>query len=188
MRRLVGARIVGLRQRDRRNAEDGALDRAGDGAGIDHVLAGVAAAVDAGEDEIGPALLEQVHRAHDHAVGRRALDRVAALADRAQPQRIVERERVRDAGLVELRRHHPDVVGQRLADLGADVEPVGMDAVVVGDQDAHALNDAFIAYVRSSWLRPHRSATLQARRSIRPPAGRFPSPRSARGRPRRRNR
>ncbi len=67
----------------------------------------------------------------------RALDREAALADRAQPQRIVERERMRDAGLVELRRDHPDVVRQRAADLGADVEPLGMDAVVVGDQDAH---------------------------------------------------
>ncbi len=49
---------------------------------------------------------------------------------------------MRDAGLVEFRRDHPDVVGQRAADLGADVEPVGMDAVVVGDQDAHAFDDA----------------------------------------------
>ncbi len=60
VRRLGAARLVGLRQRERRNAEDGALDRAGDRAGIDHVLAGVAAAIDAGEDEIGRALLEDV--------------------------------------------------------------------------------------------------------------------------------
>ena len=44
---------------------------------------------------------------------------------------------MRDAGLVVFRRHHPDVVRQRARDFGADVEPFGMDAVVVGDQDAH---------------------------------------------------
>ncbi len=60
-------------------------------------------------------------------------------SDRAQAQRIVERERMRDARLVELGRHHPDVVGQRARDLGADVETGRVDAVVIGDQDAHAL-------------------------------------------------
>ena len=50
---LAAAGLVGLRQRERRNAENGALHRAGDGAGIDHVLAGIAAAIDAGEHEVG---------------------------------------------------------------------------------------------------------------------------------------
>ena len=62
MRRLAAARFIGLRQRDRGNAEDGAFDRAGDRAGIDHVLAGVAAAIDAREDQVGRAVLEDVAR------------------------------------------------------------------------------------------------------------------------------
>jgi hypothetical protein len=137
MGRLATARPIGLRQCERGNTENGALDRPGNGARIDHVFAGVAAAVDAGKHQVGRAILDHVARAHDDAVGRRALDRKAALADLAQPQRIVERERVRDAGLVELRRDHPDVVGQRTADLDADVEPLRMDAVIVGDEDTH---------------------------------------------------
>jgi hypothetical protein len=36
----------------------GAFHGAGDGAGIDHVLAGIAAAVDAGEDQIGIVAVE----------------------------------------------------------------------------------------------------------------------------------
>jgi hypothetical protein len=84
-------------------------------------------------------ILDHVARAHDHAVGRRALDREAALADLAQPQRVVERERMGDAGLVELGGKHPDVVGESARDLNADVEALGVDAVIVGDQDAHAL-------------------------------------------------
>ena len=77
--------------------------------------------------------------AHDHAVGWRALDGEPALADFAQTQRIIERERMGNAGLIELGGDDPDVVRQRTRDLGADVEPLGMDAVVIGDQDAHAL-------------------------------------------------
>ena len=58
--------------------------------------------------------------------------------DLAQPQRIVERERMRDAGLIVFRRDHPDVVGQLARDLLADVEPFRVDAVVVGDKDAQS--------------------------------------------------
>ena len=55
MRRLARCATVGLRQRERRNAEDGAFHRARDRAGIDHVLGDVAAAIDAGEHEVGRA-------------------------------------------------------------------------------------------------------------------------------------
>ena len=82
---------------------------------------------------------QQVARAHDHAVGRRAFDREVALAELAQPQRIVERQRMRHAGLVVFGRDHPDVVGELAGDLLADLQPMGVDAVIVGDQDAHAL-------------------------------------------------
>ncbi len=44
---------------------------------------------------------------------------------------------MRDAGLIVLRRDNPDIVGQRARDFGADIEAFGMDAVVVGDQNAH---------------------------------------------------
>ena len=70
---------------------------------------------------------------------------------------------MRHARLVELRRHHPDVVRQRAPDLGANVEPVGMDAVVVGDQDAHHLYvvvmaglvpaiHVFLALMAKTWM------------------------------------
>ena len=42
-----------------------------------------------------------------------------------------------DAGLVELRRNHPDVLGQRLCDPDTGLEPGRIDAVVIGDEDAH---------------------------------------------------
>ena len=42
-----------------------------------------------------------------------------------------------DAGLVGLRRDHPDVVGQFARDLLADFEAGSVNAVVVGDQNAH---------------------------------------------------
>ena len=81
--------------------------------------------------------VEQVARAHDDAVGRRAAHRETPLGDLAQPQRVVERQRMGDARLVVFRRDHPDVVGKLARDLLAHVEPFGVDAVVVGDQDAH---------------------------------------------------
>src|SRR5262249_40922019 len=124
----------------------------------------------------------------------RAFDREATLADFAQPQRIVERERVRDPGLIEFRRDHPDVFGQRAADLGADVEPFRVDAVVVGDEDAHGVASppplagkglpvcaqawfSITAPARWSSSRPYSSAARPAPRSSRPAAGRSPSPR-----------
>ena len=80
---------------------------------------------------------EDVARAHDHAIGRRAPHREMARADFAQPQRIVQRQRMRDAGLIELRRHDPDVVGQRAGDLLDDLQAGGMDAVVIGAENSH---------------------------------------------------
>ena len=35
-------------------------------------------------------------------------------------------------------------IGERAADLGADVEPFGVDTVVVGDQDAHYFFSIFL--------------------------------------------
>ena len=58
--------------------------------------------------------------------------------DLPQAERIGERQRMRDAGIVHLRRHHPDVVGELSRDPLRDVEAGRVDAVVVGDEDFHA--------------------------------------------------
>src|SRR6202521_45593 len=44
---------------------------------------------------------------------------------------------MRDAGLIEFRRHYPDVVGQRAGDLLDDFQAGSMDAVVIGAENAH---------------------------------------------------
>ena len=49
-----------------------------------------------------------------------------------------------DARLIVFRRHHPDVVGQPARDLLAHVEPFRVDAVVVGDKDAHYFSIFFM--------------------------------------------
>ena len=111
--------------------------------GIDHILAGIAAAIDAGQHQIGQLGLEEMPHAHDDAIGRCAAHRETALLDLAQPQWIVERERVRDARLIEFRRDNPDVVGQFTRDLLADVQAFGVNAVVVGDEDAQVYFSIF---------------------------------------------
>src|SRR5271169_2891287 len=42
-----------------------------------------------------------------------------------------------DTALIELRCHDPDIFRKRIGDLDAQVEAFGMDAVVIGDQNAH---------------------------------------------------
>ena len=65
-------------------------------------------------------------------------------ADFAQAQRIVQRQRMRHAGLVAFRRHDPDIVGQCARDFLAGVEPRRMDAVVIGDEDTHYARSIFV--------------------------------------------
>ena len=85
------------------------LERAADGAGVERVLGDVVAAVDAGEHQVGRAVLEDLVQAREHAVGGRALDGEAPLAEPLEPHRAHVGDRVRDAGLLEGRRHHPDL-------------------------------------------------------------------------------
>ena len=80
---------------------------AGDGAGIQHVLAHVRAVIDAGEDEVGPLRHQAPHR-QQHAVGRRAvhLERaVAAPAGRSGRWSVRE---WRSAALFPVGRDHGD--------------------------------------------------------------------------------
>ena len=51
---------------------------------------------------------------------------------------------MRHAGLVVLRRDHPDVVGDLARDLLADFQALRVDAVVVGDEDAHYFFSIFL--------------------------------------------
>ena len=46
---------------------------------------------------------------------------------------------MRDAGLIVFRRNDVDIVGQRLCDALEQIEAGRMDAVIVGDQNAHGL-------------------------------------------------
>ncbi len=87
--------------------------------------------------EVRPPVLQDGVDRHDHAVGRRALDGVAPLGHLAQPQRVVQRQRMRDAGLVGLGRHDHDVVAEAPGDALQHGEPRRVDAVVVGDEDPH---------------------------------------------------
>ena len=182
------APAVGLRQRERGNAEDRALDGAGDRAGIGHVLGGVAAAVDARQHQIGRWPSRMWRDAHDDAVGRRALDGEAALADLAQPQRIVERQRMRDAGLVGTPAPPPRRRRTARARSRSQTSSPGawMPSSLVTRMRMRVTVIAACSIVLR--CRPCRAAARRAPRSSRRPAGSSPSRRSARGRPRRRSR
>ena len=52
-------------------------------------------------------------------------------------KRIVQRQRMRDAGLIEFRRHDPDVVGQSAGDFLDDLQAGGMNAVIIGAENPH---------------------------------------------------
>ncbi len=69
-----------------------------------------------------------------------------ALADLAHAQRIIQRERMRHAGLIDFRRDDPDFVGKSACNFQAGRQSRRMNAVVVGDENTH--------YVRSIVFRP----------------------------------
>jgi DNA-binding transcriptional LysR family regulator len=50
---------------------------------------------------------------------------------------------MRDAGLIELRRHYPDIVRQRARDLLDNLQAGGMDAVVIGAKNSHPVKCPF---------------------------------------------
>src|SRR6187399_1428509 len=53
---------------------------------------------------------------------------------------------MRHAGLIELRRHYPDVLGQCAGDLLDDLQAGGVDAVIIGAENSHPperLSDRF---------------------------------------------
>ena len=61
------------------------------------------------------------------------------IAELAHAQGLGEGERMRRAGLVGLRRNDPHVLADLIGDVLEHVEARRLDAVVIGDQDTHAL-------------------------------------------------
>ena len=81
-------------------------------------------------------VVEQAGDGEVHAVGRRAVDEQEAVGRAAHRQRPVERQRIRRAAAVALRRDHGDL-GQRRQRRGEMLDARGEVAVVVGEEDAH---------------------------------------------------
>ena len=123
------------RNRDRRNAEQEALGRRRHRARVDRVVAHVRAEIDAGDHEVGKAV-EQPRHGEVHAVGRRAVDEQEAAGRAAHRQRPIERQRIRSAAAIGLRRDDGDL-GARSERCGKALEARCKVAVVVGKQDAH---------------------------------------------------
>ncbi len=125
-----------LREGDRLEAESGSLHGGGDGSRIGDVVGDVLAAIDAGENEIGQARHDLARR-HDNAVGGRAGHLVATLLDLAEADGVGKGKRVPGARLFLGRRHHPDIGRNGPGDRLKGLEAGGMDAIVVGDENAH---------------------------------------------------
>ena len=164
---------IGLRQRDGGNAEQRALDGRRDGAGIGDVLGDVLAAVDAGQNEVGLVVGEDALDRHQHAIGRRALHRKMLGRDLAQPQRARQREGMRDAGLVGLRRDDPYIVGEARRDALHELQARGVYAVVVGEQNSHEPSRRWIGRRCSAPIRfarqPMRGAFVRSGPRVAPP-------------------
>src|SRR5215217_241477 len=99
---------------------------------------------------------------HDHAVGRRAPHREMARTDLTQSQRIVQRQRMRDAGLIKLGRHDPDIIRQRTGDLLHDLEAGSMDAVIIGAENSHPFPCLFRVHSAPLDVRLYPSGTIEA--------------------------
>ena len=80
---------------------------------------------------------------HDHAIGGRALDRENTLRKLPQPQRLMQRQRMRRAALIGFGRDHPDIVREVGRNLLQDIEAGRFDAVVIRDENSHA---GFVRY------------------------------------------
>ena len=124
-----------------------ALQRGGDGAGVGDVVAEVGAVVDPGDDEVGLEAVDQAERGEAHAVHRRAVGGVADACRRRnrspRPRSgrrvVIERavaERLESGAMTASSTPGTSASARRSA-----CRPVGVDAVVVGEQDLHLPQD-----------------------------------------------
>ena len=106
------------------------------GAGIDRIVAHIRAEVDARDDDIRGEV-EQARDRDMNAIGGRAVHREVAVRRAPHRERPVERQRVRGARAIALRRDHRDLAELRER-LGEQRDARREIAVVVRHEDFHA--------------------------------------------------
>ena len=134
---LVVEALQRLAQGDRADAEGHALQRPRHRARIGAVLADIVPAIDPRQHQIGPFGHQVVDRQHD-AVGRRPGHGEAPVRYAVDPQRLGQGDAPPLARLLDRGRADPDVVRQRPGDPLQTRQPLGLDAVVIGQKNAHA--------------------------------------------------
>ena len=120
----------------------GRLDCRTNGAGIQHILARVVAAIDARQHQIGLMAAQHIVNPGKHAISRRAFDRIAPLGQLGVDHRMGIADAMADAGLFKGGGDCPDLAlraCQLGGDLGQGHKPRGVNAVVIGDQNAHGV-------------------------------------------------
>ena len=142
---LAGGRLLG--DGDARDAEDDPLERGGDGPGVRDVVAEVRAVVDAGHDDLGVEAVDEPELGEPDAVDRGAVGRIAdrpvVEVDLLDPERPPRRDHPRHRRPVAVRRDDGELDVRELQQRAAErLQPLGLDAVVVGQQHAHAREDS----------------------------------------------
>ena len=126
-----------LAQCDGADAGQAAFHRRRNGAAVRHILGQIAAAVDAGQDQIGLVILQYRAQRQHHAIGGRAAHGKAARADLAQPHGLAQRQAVAGTRLLFGRRNHPHIVRQFGSNRFQRDQAGGVDAIIIGDENAH---------------------------------------------------
>jgi len=127
---------------DRGQPEHDALERGRDGAGVGDVIAEVRPVVDAGDDQVGRETLDQPQAGEANAVDGSAVRGVAhrAVGERhlGHPQRPARRDRARHRRAVAVRGDHGQADVLELHQRAPHrLKALGLDPVVVGEQDLH---------------------------------------------------
>jgi hypothetical protein len=132
------ARLAAQRNRQRRNAEQEALGRRGDGPRIDRVVAHVGANIDSRNHHVR----QPVEHAGDgqmHAVGRRAVDVVETIGRALQRQGPIQGQRIARPATVAFGSHNGDFRDVRqhpcqVLDPGCEI------TIIIAEQDPHNYN------------------------------------------------
>ena len=74
--------------------------------------------------------------AHDGAVAGRTGDPVTPQPPLADPDRVMQANRVRNTALIVLRRDDPDFMSELAGDVFEDFETRRFDTVIIGDQNS----------------------------------------------------
>jgi hypothetical protein len=130
-------RAVGpcLAQRDRRDTEQHPGHRSPNRTRKDRFQTKVGAAVDPRQKQLRR-LGHQMARAHDGAVAGGSGDPVPPQPSLADPDRMMQADRVRDTALVVLRRDDPNLLGELAGDPLENCQTRRLDPVVVGYENA----------------------------------------------------